>query len=215
MALVTDYCIDRWEAYVVELDDAGVEHAHSPYDVVDGLTIRAKTASGVFPQGYISQLQAGAACAAAGKRLCTGEEFLQACEGPDAGDWYPYGGETRRDGYCNADKGSPLPVLFGGDAASWTYADFNDPRNNQLDGGLAPTGSYPRCESPYGVFDCVGNLLEWQSISDGGSGAGWQRGGYYGNASLNGGGCRYVTTAHGESYHDYSCGFRCCADVGR
>ena len=45
-----------------------------------------------------------------------------------------------------------------GDPAKWTYADFNDPRLNQWDGGLAPTAAYPRCVSPAGLYDCVGNL---------------------------------------------------------
>jgi hypothetical protein len=216
MVLVSTYCIDTWEAYVVELDDAGVEHPHSPYDVVDGLTVRAKTAGGVPPQGYISQVQATAACALAGKRLCSADEFHQACEGPgwaDGGAWYPYGGETRIPGYCNADKGSEMPLLFGSNAADWTYADFNDPRLNHLDGGLAPTGSYPHCESPYGIFDCVGNLHEWGSDPADSNGHGRFRGGFYGDATLNGPGCLYVTSAHALTYHDYSTGFRCCADA--
>ncbi len=58
MALVDAFCIDRWEDYVVEVDDDGVEHDHSPYEPVDGLSVRAKTAPGVVPQGYISQVQA-------------------------------------------------------------------------------------------------------------------------------------------------------------
>ena len=216
MVLVSTYCIDTWEAYVVELDDAGVEHPHSPYDVVDGLTVRAKTAGGVAPQGYISQVEATAACALAGKRLCSADEFHQACEGPgwaDGGTYYPYGGETRIPGYCNADKGSEMPLLFGSNAADWTYADFNDPRLNQLDGGLALTGSYPHCESPYGIFDCVGNLHEWGSDPADSSGHGRFRGGFYGDATLNGPGCLYVTSAHAVAYHDYSTGFRCCADA--
>jgi hypothetical protein len=213
MVLITSYCIDRWEAYVVELDDAGAEQPHSPFDVVDGLTVRAKTAGGVPPQGYISQVQATAACAAAGKRLCSAAEFHQACEGPDAGNWYPYGGQTRVPGYCNADKGSEMPILFGNNPANWTYADFNDPRLNQIDGGLAPTGSYPHCESPYGIFDCVGNLHEWGNDPADSNGHGRFRGGFYGDATYNGPGCLYVTSAHELTYHDYSTGFRCCADV--
>jgi formylglycine-generating enzyme required for sulfatase activity len=216
MVHIDAYCIDTWEAYVVELDDAGVEHAHSPFDVVDGLTVRAKTAGGVPPQGYISQVQAAQACALAGKRLCSADEFHQACEGPDGADggtWYPYGGETRIPGYCNADKGSEMPILFGPNSANWTYADFNDPRLNQIDGGLAPTGSYPHCESGYGVFDCVGNLHEWGSDPPDTSGHGRFRGGFYGDATYNGPGCLYVTSAHAVTYHDYSTGFRCCADA--
>jgi sulfatase modifying factor 1 len=215
MVFIGTYCIDTWEAYVVELDDAGVEHPHSPFDVVDGLTVRAKTAGGVFPQGYISQVEATQACALAGKRLCSPDEFHQACEGPnwaDGGTWYPYGGETRIPGYCNADKGSEMPLLFGDDSSDWTYADFNDPRLNQIDGGLAPTGSYPHCESPYGIFDCVGNLHEWGNDPADSEGHGRFRGGFYGDATLNGPGCLYVTSAHALTYHDYSTGFRCCAD---
>jgi len=216
MVAIGTYCIDTWEAYVVELDDAGAEQPHSPFDVVDGLTVRAKTAGGVYPQGYISQTEATAACVSAGKRLCSADEFHQACEGPgwaDGGTWYPYGGETRIPGDCNADKGSEMPILFGNNAANWTYADFNDPRLNQIDGGLAPTGSYPHCESPYGIFDCVGNLHEWGNDPADANGHGRFRGGFYGDATLNGPGCLYVTSAHALSYHDYSTGFRCCVDA--
>ena len=213
MVLITTYCIDQWEAHVVELDDAGAEVTHSPYDVVDGLDVRAKTAGSVVPQGYISQVQATQACANAGKRLCTVDEFHLACEGPNSTNWYPYGGETHIPGYCNEGKGSEMPILFGNNAANWTYADFNDPRLNQIDGGLAPTASYPHCQSPYGIYDCVGNLHEWGSDPSDVNGHGRFRGGFYGDAEINGHGCLYVTSAHAPSYHDYSTGFRCCADA--
>jgi sulfatase modifying factor 1 len=213
MVVIDDYCIDRWEAYVVELDAQGNESPHSPYDVVDGLTVRAKTAPNVVPQGYISQVQATAACNAAGKRLCSADEFHLACEGPDSTNWYPYGGETHIPGYCNEGKGSMLPVYYGSNSANWTYADFNDPRLDQIDGGLAPTATYPHCESPFGLFDCVGNLHEWGSDPADSSGHGRFRGGFYGDAEINGHGCLYVTSAHELAYHDYSTGFRCCADA--
>jgi hypothetical protein len=215
MVHVQAFCVDTYEAYVVEVDDAGVEHAHSPYATVDGLTVRAKNEAGVVPQGYISQLEAAVACQAAGKRLCSGAEFRTACSGPDGGDWYPYGGQVDIPGYCNEGKGSMLPTLFGNDASAWTYADFNDPRLNQIDGGLAPAGSYPRCASPDGVFDCMGNLIEWGSDPVDVSGHGRLRGGHYGDSELNGPGCLYVTSAHDPAYHDYTTGFRCCADAGQ
>lgn len=213
MALVTTYCIDKWEAYVVELDAQGNEKPHSPFDVVDGLTVRAKTAPGVIPQGYISQVQATQACASAGKRLCSATEFRTACDGADAGNDYPYGGTTHIPGYCNEGKGSMVPIYYGNNPANWTYADFNDPRLNELDGGLAPTAKYTHCESPFGVFDCVGNLHEWGSDPADVNGHGRFRGGFYGDAEINGHGCLYVTSAHAPSYHDYSTGFRCCADA--
>jgi hypothetical protein len=204
-------CVDRWEAHVVEVGDAGEEVPHSPYLVVDGLTVRARSAPGVVPQGYISQVQAATACANAGKRLCSASEFAAACRGPDPANYYPYGGQTHVAGDCNEGKGSSVARFFGSDPSTWTYAEFNDPILNQWDGGLAPTASYPQCVSPAGVFDCVGNLHEWGADPADANGHGRFRGGFYGDAEINGHGCLYVTSAHGLTYHDYSTGFRCCA----
>src|SRR5262249_22992076 len=95
MAGIENFFVDRWEAYVVELDDAGNEVTHSPYYVIyDGVVTRAKSAGGVVPQGYISQIQASDACANAGKRLCDASEFALACRGPDPANDYPYGGSV-------------------------------------------------------------------------------------------------------------------------
>jgi hypothetical protein len=213
MIRIAQFCVDEYEAHVVEVAADGSERPHSPFLPVDGLTVKAKVARGVPPQGYISQVQAAAACARAGKRLCTATELAIACRGDDANDWYPYGGQTRQPGACNEGKGSSVARFFGSDATKWTYANFNDPRLNQWDGGLAPTGAYPRCRSPYGVYDCVGNLHEWGADPPDARGRGRFRGGFYGDAEVNGPGCRYVTSAHEPTYHDYSTGFRCCADA--
>jgi sulfatase modifying factor 1 len=215
MASPGEFCIDRWEDYVVELDAHGDEHPHSPFEPVEGLVVRAKTAPATIPQGYISSVQALQACKNAGKRLCNETEFRAACRGPDPHDWYPYGGQKRMPGYCNDGKGSMVSVLHGNDPSRWSFAAFNDPRLNQLPGGLAPTGSYPRCKSPSGVWDCVGNLHEWGGDPPDAKGHGRFRGGFYGDAELNGPGCLYVTSAHEPNYHDYSTGFRCCADLAR
>jgi hypothetical protein len=207
-----DFCVDPYEGYVVEITDGG-EQPHSPFDVIGGAAVRAKTAAGVYPQGYISQVQATAACQAAGKRLCNKAEFGESCRGIDPKNWYPYGGTTKKAGYCNEGKGSSMSRFFGNNPANWTYAQFNDPRLNQWDGGLAVTGAYTKCVSPWGVFDCVGSLHEWGSDPPDPNGHGRFRGGFYGDAEINGPGCLYVTSAHEPTYHDYSTGFRCCADV--
>lgn len=217
MVRIGGYCIDAYEAYVVELvetADGIVEMEHSPYYVVDGLTIRAKVAPDVVPQGYISQIQSAQACANAGKRLCSAAEFSQACRGPDPSNWYPYGGQTKIAGACNEGKGSTVARFFGNDPSKWTYAEFNDPILNQWDGGLARTGAFTQCVSPVGVHDCVGNLHEWGSDPPDTKGHGRFRGGFYGDAEINGHGCLYVTSAHELAYHDYSTGFRCCMDAG-
>jgi hypothetical protein len=212
MVHLAGFCIDRYEAHVVEVVDGG-ERAHSPYVPVDGLVVAARSARGVVPQGYISQVQAQKACQAAGKRLCSADEFALGCRGPDSRNLYPYGGQVRIPRACNEGKGSSVPLFYGNDPAKWTYADFNDPRLNQWDGGLAPTAAYPRCVSPAGLYDCVGNLHEWGSDPADAHGHGRFRGGFYGDAEINGHGCTYVTQAHELTYHDYSTGFRCCKSV--
>jgi formylglycine-generating enzyme required for sulfatase activity len=213
MVLAGTVCMDRYEAYVVEVDASGAERPHSPFQGVESLHVKAKNAEGHFPQGYISQIQSRQACEAAGKRLCSSDEFAYACSGgdPTAND-YPYGGHGHKDGYCNEGKGSQMVRFFGKNPRDWTFADFNDPRLNQVEGGLAKSGQYARCVSTFGVHDCVGNLHEWGSDPPDAYGLGRFRGGFYGDAEVNGHGCKYVTRAHGPGYHDYSTGFRCCAD---
>ncbi|MFO0570738.1 MAG: SUMF1/EgtB/PvdO family nonheme iron enzyme [Polyangiaceae bacterium] len=214
MVRIDAFCVDRWEAHVVELGQDGSELTHSPYLVIpDGVSIRAKSAEAVVPQGYISQLQATEACENAGKRLCDAAEFVLACRGIDANDYYPYGGQTHEPGACNEGKGSAVALFHGSDPSLWTYDDFNDPALNMWDGGLALTGEFTECVSPFGVHDCVGNLHEWGSDAPDPKGHGRFRGGFYGDAEYNGHGCLYVTSAHAPSYHDYSTGFRCCRDA--
>ena len=213
MARVEGFCVDKWEAHVVELDDAGRERPFSPYDVVAGKHVRAKSAPGVIPQGYISQVEARDACEAAGKRLCAQTEFVRACRGPGDANFYPYGGRQHERGVCNEGKFSGVMVMFGTNASTWTYANFNDPRLNHLPGGLAPTGAYDRCVSPDGAYDMVGNLHEWVESSRDKNLHVRFRGGSYGDAERNGPGCLYVTSAHEPEYHDYSTGFRCCRDA--
>jgi formylglycine-generating enzyme len=205
------YCIDRYEASVDVVTAQGrTLRRHSPYQVaLPGVHLRARSRKGVVPQAHFSQLEAQAACAAAGKRLCSDEEWLAACRGPER-TRYPYGSE-RRDGYCNDHGVSPLRVLHGADESLDTFSmdAMNDPRLNQVPGSVARTGQFGRCRNGLGVYDMVGNLHEWTSDP-----RGTFRGGYYLDTSINGEGCAYATKAHSAEYHDYSVGFRCCRDLG-
>lgn len=196
MVAIEDYCIDRYEAHLDGQD---------PYQVPTGGV--AANALGAIPQGYISGEVAELACEAAGKRLCSSDEWLRACEGP-SGNTYPYGDTYDADA-CNADGRYPHPIVevFGGNA-QWNTTEMNDPLLNQLADGLAPSGAYDECVTDEGVYDMHGNLHEWVADS-----SGVFRGGFYVDASINGTGCSYRTTRHTFDYHDYSTGFRCCADA--
>lgn len=207
------YCIDRWEGTLVEV--AGKkERPHAPFETVPAdTTVKAVTRAGVVPQGYISKNQAEAACKNAKKRLCTGEEWERACRGRTP-TTFPYGDE-RKSGYCNDSGRVPLASLYPelGDAVYGSAKAMNDPRLNQAKDTVAPTGSYAKCKNAYGVFDMVGNLHEWVADMSADGVRGTFRGGYYQDTHRNGDGCKYRTVAHEPGYHDYSTGFRCCADA--
>jgi formylglycine-generating enzyme len=201
------FCIDRYEGALEEQAANGTWMAASPYLTVGTRTVRAVPAAGVKPQGYISGSEAAKACAASGKRLCTTTEWLAACRGP-ANTTYPYGA-THIDGACNdAYSGHPVINYFGTSNGVFDTQHMNDPGINQQPNTVAKGGAFAQCVSGYGAFDMHGNLHEW--VDDP---AGTFRGGFYADAKLNGAGCTYATTAHAFGYHDYSTGFRCCADV--
>lgn len=208
MVAVDDrFCIDITEAAVQQRQgDAWVDA--SPYLTIDGREVRAVTALGAIPQGYISGDEAATACENAGKRLCTSEEWLAACQGPGGNTW-PYG-DSYRDGACNDDYAGSHPVVdyFGTADGVWDSAHMNHPGINQQAGTLAASGAFAVCISDWGAVDMHGNLHEWVADADG-----TFRGGFYADAEINGAGCLYATTAHTSTYHDYSTGFRCCQDV--
>jgi hypothetical protein len=199
------YCVDRYEASLVEVGPAG-EHALSGYETVRGRRVKAVSRPGAVPQAYISEVEADAACKASHKRLCTEPEWTAACRGKRP-TLFPYGDE-RRAGYCNDSGVSPLAALFpGGGPEVHGPIAMNDPRLNALPGTVSRTGAHPHCKSSWGTYDMVGNVHEW--VDDP---AGTFLGGYYLDTHINGDGCAYKTGAHDATYHDYSTGFRCCAD---
>jgi sulfatase modifying factor 1 len=201
MVFAGTFCVDAFEAALVQADG----RPWSPFVNPGATPVRAVSLAYAVPQGYISGTQAGAACVAAGKRLCTDAEWLAACQGP-AGQTYPYGA-SREDGRCNDARAQHPAIEYFGTADPSVFQMLGNACLNQLPGGLALTAQYGRCESPVGAFDMMGNLHEWTADP-----AGTFRGGFYVDTRINGSGCLYRTTAHDVSYWDYSTGFRCCAD---
>jgi formylglycine-generating enzyme required for sulfatase activity len=238
MAHVDRACIDRYEAHLVTRGPGGELRRHPHYlRPAEGVVYEARSEAGVFPQAYVSRVESEAACAAAGKRLCTRKEWQRACgyragvtpTGPAA--VYPYGDRWQPD-RCNADKPHLLTLRFGADPGRWTYAAFNDPSLAQQPGFLAAAGAYAGCAGDLGVHDLVGNLHEWVSdVADRafearlraeGIPRAYQHwapgnsvfmGGFYSTHGELGPGCAFTTIAHDAHYHDYSTGFRCCADA--
>jgi formylglycine-generating enzyme len=212
MANVDDRtCVDLFEASLVVV---GPNDTTTPWPAFQSpepmRTYRAVSLEGVMPQAYISGIQAAAACGAANKRLCQAVEWRLACGGSGK-TTYPYG-PTHAPGKCNDRGKSPMLALYPQVERGFNLVgaiEMNDPRLNQLAGTVAKTGEFADCVNDFGIHDMVGNLHEWTADPNG-----TFQGGYYLDTSQNGDGCSYRTAAHDFAYHDYSTGFRCCADPG-
>ncbi len=127
----------------------------------DGKAETAKTCVDVFefpnrpcelPVVWISPSRADEVCKVQGKRLCTQDDWVLACrgnpEGPDLQD-YAYGSDldltachTRGERSARCD---PTSVK-----STWATCASD----------TAPSGSFPRCRSRFGVFDQHGNVAE-------------------------------------------------------
>lgn len=173
------------------------------------LSPRAVARKGVRPQGYATGLVAEAACAAAGKRLCSEDEFVTACRG-ERDTLFPYGPDFE-EGACNVFR-EDHPASLLHDNPSLGHLD---PRLNRVPGQKGPllhvTGDFPKCVSRWGddgVYDLVGNLDEWLDEPNGAF-----AGGFYARSTRNG--CEALVGAHPKSYLDYSTGVRCCGDGAR
>ena len=116
------FCVDKYEASLVEVLGDGSERPFPHYLPVDGHDVRAISKPHAFPQGYISEVQAQDACAASNKRLCNMDEWKTACMGP-AHTTFPYG-DARRPGACHDTGKSAVLAVFGAKAvaASTPYA---------------------------------------------------------------------------------------------
>jgi sulfatase modifying factor 1 len=227
MAHIGRYCVDRYEGHLVTKNDDGTTMLWPHYDRPENATFFAQSAAGVFPQAYISRVEAKKACGNSGKRLCSRSEWMRACKG-SRGTRYPYGNDGKR-GACNTGKGHLLHTFFGAKRGGWSYENFNDPKLNQEPGFLGKSGEYEKCHSDEEVFDIVGNLHEWinddvgtdieQVLEKDGverkeqpwrAGNAMFMGGFFSTTVEHGPGCTYTTIAHEPTYHDYSTGFRCC-----
>jgi formylglycine-generating enzyme required for sulfatase activity len=149
-------------------------------------------------------------CAERGKRLCTEDEWVRACEGR-SGRPFPYGDRYRR-GACNDDKEWRVP--------DWgLIARYPSPegraeveRLDQSD----PSGSRAACLSEEGVADLAGNATEWvvRTRPHGANHRHVMKGCYW--AGCYGGappGCTFTNGAHPGHFRSYEAGFRCCLSL--
>ena len=135
---------------------------------------------GKEPLRDISFFEARNKCLSAGKRLCAGNEWEAACAG-EHGVQYPK---------------SSSPV----------EQNCNVVGNRFFSNRIAPSGSFPDCKSPAGVYDMNGNVEEWTD-------------GFEGDSAFVYGGSWHHDLAHAQcssrlplikSKGFFYVGFRCC-----
>ena len=157
---------------------------------------------GQIPQDWMSWYDAKKAVEAAGKRLCTNEEWTMAAEGPDLHP-LPYGDGYHRDkAICNFDND------FRGirvDAAT----SPSSPAAIALRGLLVPSGSEPRCCSDYGMCQAAGNVDEWV-VGSGYKFRSLLKGGHVFGVRNN---ARSFTDGHGPGFRWYETSTRSCKDA--
>lgn len=163
---------------------------------------------GELPALLVSWGDAKKLCEAKGKRLCMEAEFNFACEG-EAMLPYSYG-YVRDATICNIDR-----EYRKREKSLKKYERCM--KNPECKAELArldqrlPTGSMPRCVSPFGVYDINGNINEWverpKQKYPNRSGL---KGGWWGPVR---GRCRPTVGFHKEDDYGYEEGFRCCKDA--
>ncbi len=202
VAVANAFCIDRYQASRPDATESREGTDDSEAFSVDG----------VIPWEVESNEAAEAACEAAGKRLCSPQEWRIACRGPDD-TTYSYGDEydptacNGIDAFCNCDH----PDCADLDVCPYARC-FNQASPTE-DGGpcgaafrVVPTGSFESCTNGWGVFDINGNL--WEHVSGGDDTT--VRGGAFNCAdspSLHR--CDYVP----GNWAPTARGFRCCLSV--
>ncbi len=186
----------------------------------------APNRAGALPLVMYSYVEAGAWCQARQKRLCFDDEWTRECAGP-ANQPYPYGA-THVANACNDShawiaysqtelnfwpSGASLPAI---ETLDQLYAAASALGN----GARAVTevrrlyqgegaGTHAQCIGASGAADLVGNVEEWTTRRDGGSGAqfhGNLKGRYWAESRT----CQSSVTTHGDGFRFYEIGFRCC-----
>ncbi|MCH2107890.1 MAG: formylglycine-generating enzyme family protein [Polyangiaceae bacterium] len=185
-----------------------VELPDVPHHQQKSFQAEAISRPGVIPQGYMTYHSAKRACINAGKRLCSEEEWEQACKGQNQTK-HPYGANYRQ-GYCNVFRHlHPAFALHGNSSLGHLDPRLNLVFDENQRALLELTGAMKKCISTHGdenIYDMVGNLDEWVEDPQG-----TFRGGFYARGTREG--CEASISSHGPMYADYSLGTRCCMDA--
>ncbi|MBU1382068.1 SUMF1/EgtB/PvdO family nonheme iron enzyme [Myxococcota bacterium] len=155
-----------------------------------GTSVRSCSKSNVVPWSKVTYAQAQAACAKAGMRLCTGDEWQRSCNNGTSNS-YPYGA-TYNGTTCNGED----------------YGAATTTRTGQLTGCRNTT---------LNTYDMSGNLKEWTMHWRGHTADAEDiytvRGGSFYEQAL-GLSCTFSSSSYAENSFTDNIGFRCCTTCG-
>jgi formylglycine-generating enzyme required for sulfatase activity len=202
MVSVNDlFCLDQYEA---SRPDASAQFMGNDLSM-------ATSQPNVIPWSPVDYAAAYAACAAAGKRLCTEAETTLACSGLD-GATYVYGDQYSAttcngiDAFCNCNS----PNCAELELCPYPHCYNESPEGIYGEGcgayfHVTPTGTFEGCVNEWGAYDINGNVWE---LVDRGNGESWYKGGAY-NCSNS----EWLHQCQGLFQNISAKGFRCCLDV--
>src|ERR1700722_12718728 len=151
-------------------------------------------------------------CRARGKRLCSEDEWVRACQGPH-GRRFPYG-DTHRASACN-DARAGIPVSRRA-LPRWPHAAAVADAGRLFQ--AAASGARADCVSEEGVYDLTGNVAEWVRRDGPAPRPGYDHvlkgcywAGCYHEPEPN---CLFRNSAHPGTFRTYEAGFRCCRALG-
>ena len=157
---------------------------------------------GMAPLVMQSYEDAELSCFSVDKRICKESEWERACHSNDSRPWSR--GFTPERKSCN-------------NGHEWVPWSFNPNGKNDKEVARllrsSPSGYYPKCQTPEGVFDLDGNVEEWVLAErPGHKWPGTLKGGFWAKPYTK---CNGSNDVHEPSFRFYETGFRCCRDLIR
>lgn len=191
-----------------------------------------------YPLVWVRANEAAELCEAVGKRICDAHEWEGACAGAlrDPDREYAWGERRLQMEYLhNLDREVIWSYGPAKDHSLCATSSHKDPECTEMGWkgcgtNTYPSGAFPRCVSPFGVYDLHGNVAEHMNLprvpaelaSRGGSGETEMKGSWFifSTYEAHPDDCRWRARSwhttrlrDPESHRNYHLGFRCCKDI--
>lgn len=190
-----------------------------------------------YPIVHVTALEATLLCQAVGKRLCDAHEWEGACAGALRTPEQEYTFGKPRSVATRLHNSHRERVWAYGPVEARDRCAMGSKKSPNCGGGFTrcgsntyPAGAFPRCVSPFGVYDQHGNVAEHMNLptrpeelgNEGGLGWTEMKGSWFiwNSHKAHEDDCRWRApdwhasrVRHPGSHRNYHLGFRCCLDV--